>query len=294
MIPITNRSTIVAAIYRSPSSSYPEFCSQLSNILNNLVIKNKNIVICCDININIINPDSASCLEYMHCLYSFGFSSHISAPTRNDLLGSSTLIDHIISSISSDHIAGVVDHCITDHNPIFFTLGFKNIKSNNTLTKRQFDCQIGAVNSCTRLDIGDQGGLRRKGFCVFLGNNSYVNRKLHHLHTVTKWFRSPRNAWISNSLLKAINKKNNLHKKLKSLPFNLALKSRFQKYSATLSSLLRRAKRNYYQDLIVKNASNTTRCWKIVKEFLNKNVCSETTIKIANTFSEHFCTSMDT
>lgn len=150
VIPLNSRSTIIASIYRSPSSSYSDFCNQLSIILNNLVRENKKVVLCGDFNTKIIDPDSASCLEYMNCLYCFGFTSHISAPTRNDLLGSNTLIDHIISNISTEHVANVIDHSITDHNPVFFILGSENTKASNIFTKRRF-----VADKRSRLDIGD-------------------------------------------------------------------------------------------------------------------------------------------
>lgn len=92
---MNNRNTIFASLYRSPSSSYAEFCSEFELMLNKIIEENKNIVICGDININIADLNNQSCSEYVRCFLSCGFSSLIHTPTRYDPNGSNTLIDHI-------------------------------------------------------------------------------------------------------------------------------------------------------------------------------------------------------
>lgn len=98
-LPLNNRHTIVASIYRSPSSSNSEFCLQLERILATLTMENKNIIICGDVNINILDSNAPVCLEYFRCFLSFGLQSLIHCPTRCDMNGSNTLIDHVLSNL---------------------------------------------------------------------------------------------------------------------------------------------------------------------------------------------------
>lgn len=116
-LPMTNRNTVILSLYRSPSSSYAEFCAEFEVMLNKLIEENKNVVICGDININIADQHSQSCSEYVRCCLGCGFSSVIRTPTRYD---SNTFIDHILVSLPTDDItAGVLDYATTDHYPIF-------------------------------------------------------------------------------------------------------------------------------------------------------------------------------
>lgn len=48
-----SKNTVMASIYRSPSSSYQDFCAELDSILHRLNRENKNVIIVGDININI-------------------------------------------------------------------------------------------------------------------------------------------------------------------------------------------------------------------------------------------------
>ena len=305
VLSINNRNTIIASIYRSPSSSYSEFCSQLEKILNTLANENKNIIICGDININIFDPNSHSCCEYMQCLRSVGISSCIQSPTRSNLTGSGTLIDHILSNISAGFTAGVIDYTITDHNPVFLCLPSKSTRSRNNASKSSFNAEkFTQVIHAVDWKSVNEAKCAEKAFESFSAKlTACIQQCTTNIITV-HWYRSPRSPWITAALIKSINKKSNLHKKLKSQPFNTALRLRLKKYSNVLSALVRHAKRDYYQNLILKNGNDTRRNWQVIKQFLNSGdhqtcltkikrnsevFCDPTSI--ANAFSDHFAAS---
>lgn len=308
VLPLNNMPTILASIYRSPSSSYSDFCSQLEEILNLLTNENKNIIICGDININILPPSCQSCSDYINCLFSYGFSSLIDVPTRCDTAGSRTLIDHIFSSSTSDYTTGVIDYSITDHYPLFFVLGTGKRAQHRQYTKNSFNEALFARkvhdtcwNNVFREDCPE------KAYSIFLSTiTNYINdctTHVTHKHT----FSSPRNPWITNALLRSIIKKNNLHKKVKLQPFNASLRARFKNYSNILSSVLKRAKREYYERRIIENGTNTRRNWELIKEFLNvresdasikkiiyKDKEYSTEADMSNVFSDHFAACQNT
>lgn len=99
-----HKNTVVASIYRSPTSSYQDFCAELDNILHRLNRENKNVIIVGDININISDISDASCSDYVNCFHGHGLDSLITSPTRCMPLGPCTLIDHILSNLISSHL----------------------------------------------------------------------------------------------------------------------------------------------------------------------------------------------
>lgn len=101
---------IVVCIYRTPDSDCKIFLSLLSVILQKLSKgKYKNIILCGDWNINLLNTTNPQYKELISILLNFKLSSHINTPTRRK-----TCIDVIISNISnckSDiEMLGLSDH----------------------------------------------------------------------------------------------------------------------------------------------------------------------------------------
>lgn len=68
----SGKNTIVASIYRSPSSSYSDFCNELDCIISSLNAENKNIIILGNINIDITDINDGSCSEYTRCILGHG------------------------------------------------------------------------------------------------------------------------------------------------------------------------------------------------------------------------------
>lgn len=112
------RNTIFGSIYRSPSSSLPNFCNELSILLQSATSENKNIVVMGDININILDTNSPCQHEYLNCFNGYGFESLIDLPTRCPPDGSGTLIDHAFTNLLSPPNAFILRTDITDHYPI--------------------------------------------------------------------------------------------------------------------------------------------------------------------------------
>lgn len=112
------RNTIFGSIYRSPSSSLPNFCSELNNLLHAATSENKNIIVMGDININILDSNSSSQHEYLNCFNGYGFESLIDLPTRCPPDGPGTLIDHAFTNLLSPPDAFILRTDITDHYPI--------------------------------------------------------------------------------------------------------------------------------------------------------------------------------
>lgn len=81
-------------------------------------------------NIYIRDINAASCSAYVNCFRAHGLVSLITSPTRCVPLSPCTLLDHVLSNLTSPHISGVVHFNITDHYPVFL------LNENQNTTKR--------------------------------------------------------------------------------------------------------------------------------------------------------------
>lgn len=91
-----------------------------------------------DININIADISDSSCSEYVKCFQGNGLECSITTSTRSVSGGPSTLIDHILTNLTTDHSAGVVDFPFTDHFPVFLLVDSHVKHKLNTVTKDVF------------------------------------------------------------------------------------------------------------------------------------------------------------
>lgn len=214
LLPPHANKTILGCIYRSPSSSVPDFCVALNALLSTISLQKSNLVVMGDININILDDNNPTCIDYTNCFLGFGYESLITLPTRCAPGHTGTLIDHIFSNFILPQHCGVLDVNITDHSPIFFGFPCCLPSSNRSfytlrIDKEQFIKRIKNINWSNILALND-------------ANNAY-DQFVHHISgcldessfntKCQKKFPAPHNPWLTNSLLKSMRKKDNLYKK---------------------------------------------------------------------------------
>lgn len=278
---IDNKNLIFGCIYRSPSSCVIDFCSALQHTMNSLSFQSSNVIIVGDININLLDSSSTSCLNYISSFHAFGFENLISVPTRCTADNSNTLIDHALSNLICPPDAGVLNIDITDHYPIFIRFSTKPRQSNIIYTKVVLDKErfLSAVTSTdwsSIISIHDP----QQAFSQFLNQITLYINSHSQIHKCKRKYSSPQNPWITNTLLNEMRKKENLYKKTKRQPFNSKLLNRYKKLSNDLAAKLRRAKKVYFEHRILSCGNNTKKKWDIVNSFLSRNTSSEQISKI--------------
>ena len=90
------------------------------------------------------------------------------------------------------------------------------------------------------------------------------NRKNHKIHP-----------WLSDSILKSINKKNKLYVEMvkcpRGSPAREQKKETFDSYNVILMKLIRQQKRPHYNNQFKQNSDNIKATWKTIKDILHKN-----------------------
>ena len=112
--------------------------------------------------------------------------------------------------------------------------------------------------------------------------------------------------WITNGILRSINKKDNLYKTLIQTDLDNTvlydrLKIEFKDYRASLRKIIRKAKRDYYTHIFNRHKNDIKKTWSLINETLNRNLKKQSTheflitdemisdpIIIANKFNQYF------
>lgn len=296
-----SKNTIFGCIYRSPSSSIHNFCSAFDKLLHLITNENKNVVVLGDMNINLLD-DCSSVNEYKNCYQGHGLESLINIPTRYSSHGTNTLIDHALTNLLIPPDTFVVRANITDHYLIALrfhsTISDNNPLSHQTIFDKKLFAQLISVIDWSRVTSFTDP---ESAYAEFY---SILQSAIHSSTSVNlyrKNYLSPQNAWVTQSLLNSMRKKENLYRKMKRQPFNVALKQRYKKYSNILTSLLKATKRKHLEKQISNAGNNASKQWRILNAFLNntttKSEISEIhqddnlfqdPIDIANAFSAAF------
>lgn len=227
-----------------------------------------------DININILASDN-DVDEYSNILCTFGFQSLINCSTRPS---SGSCIDHFfiktMRSLDETKVEGfVLQSLITDHYPIILVLDFESERKetiNRLNVKKYVDF--------TRLkhDLNHETWLR-----VYEGSNAnsiaesfirillfYINRNTRSVHESNK--NSARKEWITSSLIKLINEKNELYKRLKNDSNRENLQKLYAEKKNELSKRIKIAKTEYLEKCLSKQ-SGSQGIWKFVREMCGAN-----------------------
>ena len=114
---------VIGGIYRHPGPPPSAFIEKLEKSLDTLKNENKTVILCGDINIDLLHPNKPATKQYTDALFSVNIIPCITLPTRiTD--HSATLIDHIniprpIQHIEDNIISGNLFLGIADHLPNF-------------------------------------------------------------------------------------------------------------------------------------------------------------------------------
>lgn len=242
-IKIPNKTDIdMVAVYRLQQFNEDQFCMELDNMLHK--INNKNLIICGDLNINLLKP-SNSADNYLTKMAGHGLESQINEPTRVTMQ-SSSLIDHVFIRRGVNHVmesdSWVTDTQVTDHYMIVTCIKCEKIPSaHKTYQCSSINFQL--LNSailCTDWNavyLAETVSLAYETFLDILENCvAFSRREISKYKNKNKILKP----WMNKELLIMVNKKNELYKQCKKQPNNIPLKEEYANFKNNLANNVNR------------------------------------------------------
>lgn len=264
----------VLGIYRSPSNTNADyFINSLNEHLNSLK-SCQNIVITGDININIIHKTNGQTIEranrhsYLNMLAMHGLLPGHSLPTRGE-----NCLDHFILKIDKNKKAAsiaVLNTTITDHFMIF--LKMSDIVNAHKCSKIKTVVDFGkAVATLKESNIFDLVSMNDPVALTEL----FVDKLRYYLLQNTITTLIPRNnriikPWISLGILRCIQNRNNMQRKLRSDPNNDILKLTYRRYRNHCNNLIKKLKRKYDREQIDKASKDSKKMWQAVNNITHR------------------------
>ena len=272
--------------------NYATFTREFNALLLEYHSKRHNTYMCGDYNIDLLKVNKVHSYDmYFNDILSAGYIPTITLPTR--LSTSSTLIDNIFTTnISKEVKACILNVHISDHQPILlFTDEKAPVSKSKYITIRTNSEQAKAA-FC--LSFRNQQVLQKLDADTVDPNSNYaiLEKSLKNSHDecfpmhVVKFNpkRHKKTPWITDDIIKSINVRNKLYKKLKqcrSNAFNYTeMQANFNRYRNDLKKAITHAKRSHYKTLFERFKFDMKKTWSIISENLNQNVRNPITDKM--------------
>ena len=271
-----SKNIVVSCIYRQPGSPI-DVCIDTMNVLFSTICKRKNVYICGDFNINLLNVEThKGTRDFTDFIYSLGVYPLINKPTRI-ALGSATLIDNIFTNdLQNSHFSGLIINDISDHLPIFtIKRCFQERKLNPKFISVRNTSDEAIEAFCSALEKEDWDTLlisNDVNICYDAFLNNFIT--LYNEHCPTKQTKSTikktYKPWFTKSLQNACKKKNNLYATYLSSNCTKALE-KYKKYKNKLTQILRKCEKNYYDKILDEQKHNMKGTWNILNNIIGKN-----------------------
>lgn len=295
--------TIVLNCYRSPCGDLSIFFEGLTNVLNFLFKPTVRFILCGDFNVDGYY-DSKEFVNLCGVLSSYNLKPIVRWPTRvtNSTI---TLIDNIFTNITGYGSCCVVDNTISDHRTILLQSNLFNTTGNSQFTsyyKRCFtDPAIALFNN--ELEKQNWAALYNlnnvdKAFSYFLDAFMILFDKCFPLTEKKRKRKSQDRNWINNEIKISSFKLNDLFILKREYP---ALADMYKGAKKDHVTLVRNAKKGYYQNKIFSSDNPSKSAWSVIADLsnntkrqnnININHCGTQIVnepnKVASLFNNYF------
>ena len=264
----------VGCIYRHPNGNINHFSDALHESLRK-INKGTPVVICGDLNIDLIKSWHPKIKQYLDGLFELQLIPLITLPTRipDD---TQTLIDHIYMRSSKRSIrktikSGILYSSITDHLPTFMLLSDSKslhnhkryIRIYNDHNIAGFKIELQSTNWEHVLESTDTN----VAYGLFI---SKFQEAFNHNFPLVQQSRARQRdkKWITKDLRLSIQHKNLLLKRKLNNPSDTN-KRKFSKYNNVLQKRLASAENQYYLDILNNKYTSNFKFWKTFGSVLN-------------------------
>ena len=272
-VKITNEqnSICICGIYRPHSDTITNFGNCLEGILNQIP---GPCILTGDFNINLMSDsnDVSLFIDTMRSNYFYQVIQGVTHPGQNNNI--STCIDHFWTNDLGGYNCGIIETDVSHHYTTFYQFPFISRKASSNKIKIQFreyndSCKLLFEEKLSQFDWNL---LETDDINLFLQNfTSTVNRfytecfPLRSKEVTEKYFKNP---WHGTSVKKLSDARIRYHSLLKQ---GLVTKAEYSLYRNRITSLIRKHKESYFQNLFARNISNIRETWKNIKLLCNNN-----------------------
>ena len=276
-------------IYRPPRDRNDDiqlFINDLAPVLETLSHERSDKLILGDFNLDLLKINTREKYsEFLDLVLNNGFVPKITLPTRFSERRA-TLIDNIFCNLSHSKktcISGIVFTNLSDHLPYFTFLDQKlDLHGPPKFIKVQTKDEFSVQNFIQELSNTDIMGKLNPDLNHNPNSNYDIlediicSAKVKHLPIKTVKFnkhKHKRSPWMTNGVLRSINFRDNLYKKLKctnqdTLEY-LNLKQNLKAYNKILDKNIRELKQNFYQGQFTAYKGDTKKTWDVIRSILN-------------------------
>lgn len=296
---LNNVNYLFVCVYRLQFVPISNFVSEFSEFIGK--IKNKNVIILGDLNINILNFPPP-CDDYIFLMSLNGFMSLINEPTRVTNQ-TSTCIDHCFSRVNNCKISSSLhDLHITDHKLMCVTLEINcdKLKHNTTayykLNYLEFSSKISSVDFSGLFSESDSNIILSQFLSMF--NLLYESCLIKVVPKNSKLKLKP---WISDSLINLMAVKKRINKKCRKHPDNIRLQKYYIKLCKKVCAKVTSDKYKFYGNKFSHCVKDSKKMWSMVNQILgdttnksvamimsNDSVVLTDCVSIANDFGTYF------
>ena len=280
-VPHNNKTYLIGVIYRVPDTNKNLFTEKINSLLEPLK-SNYEVVLVGDFNICLLQ-DNNHTLNFQNCMQANSLFPTILEPTRIATVlrngtyhTTKTLIDNIFINDKHDHKSGIIYSSISDHFPIFISLSNINFNFHDNTKKVSFrlidNVRIRKFNSAIKnsfMEIILEVDTAAEAFTKFLSLFDLLYDKYFPIVTKLVPRKSLLKPWITDDIIRRIDIKNSLSK--------LASKGRidpkvYSRFKNKVTSQIRRAKAQYYDQEFVKCEGDVKKTWKIINNNIRNKI----------------------
>ena len=266
---------IVGVIYRPPDLNSTIFMNELVDCFEQLSAANKTTFIAGDFNFDLFNIDAdCSSLDFFNTFASYGYWPTIFKTTRisdNKL----SLLDNIFcNNLEIVVSSGVIYDDLSDHFPIFTCCATQTHASRSEVCKSIFDQKkIGNLNEYLAAQMQNFSNITDANIAAYHLTAAYSSG-IDMFSYKVKYTRKTKavKPWISSAILVSINTRTRLFKEKTRNPTSHN-KLAYIRHRNCLNTILREAKKKYFQEQLIRNKSNSKKMWELLKSCYRGNHC---------------------